>query len=145
MCRLKYIHINLYMYGLTCVPRGPTILMHLAAPESLMKRTQNHCQQRYLTNICVPYISYYVDILCLYVPYTSYINLGYFIYTLYLLLCRNLEGLEMSVFKMRSLVKSTWSGGDMGCIRWPLWGIQRTRVSLGAMIWPTYVDYSVWS
>ena len=75
--------------ALTRVLKGPTVLMHLAAPESLMKRTQNHCQQRYLTNICVPYISYYVDILCLYVPYTSYINLGYVIYTLYLLLCRN--------------------------------------------------------
>ena len=55
MCRLKYIHINLYMYGLTCVPRGPTILMHLAAPKSLMKRTQNRAVNKVTLHINIQY------------------------------------------------------------------------------------------
>ena len=42
-----YTHTCIYkhtysIYRLTCVLIGPTVLMHLATPESIMKRTQNH-------------------------------------------------------------------------------------------------------
>jgi hypothetical protein len=37
--------------ALTRVLKGPTVLMHLAAPESLMKRTQNHAVNKVTLHI----------------------------------------------------------------------------------------------